>query len=81
MTTETTPPANPATPTEDDRKNAIKSVTLWGLITALLPLIQQVQTWSTMTPNGRTTFLLAAFGWIVTLYGRIRQGDLKFFWK
>ena len=75
------PSFDPLPPDPPQTKNVAQSVTMWGVLPLVFPLIQQASTWNTMTPDQRTQFLVAAFGVVMVIYGRLRKGDLHLFAK
>lgn len=70
-----TPPAQPEPPEES--KNVLQSATIWGALVLLEPIISKAQDWPKMTADERTSFMMMAFGVVIVIYGRLRQGDLK----
>lgn len=54
-------------------KNAVQSVTLWGLVIALVPIVSAIMATGWTTEN-----IALLVGWITALVGRLRQGNLTF---
>ena len=54
------------------KKNAAQSVTMWGILLLALPIVSAIRETGWTTEN-----IGLALGWLGTLFGRMRQGDLS----